>query len=59
MKRLIFLLLLLIVPYCSSSTESTPEGKRIGAVCKDGTKSTATGTGACSKHGGVSYWLYE
>lgn len=29
---------------------------RVGAVCKDGTSSTATGRGACSHHGGVSYW---
>lgn len=29
---------------------------RTGAVCKDGTHSTATGRGACSHHGGVSYW---
>ncbi|RTE53955.1 DUF3761 domain-containing protein [Arenibacter aquaticus] len=32
---------------------------RIGAVCNDGTTSRATGRGACSHHGGVSYWLYE
>ena len=32
---------------------------RVGAICKDGTKSYATGRGACSQHGGVSYWLYE
>tara|TARA_R110000850_G_scaffold108853_2_gene221382 strand:+ start:941 stop:1339 length:399 start_codon:yes stop_codon:yes gene_type:complete len=32
---------------------------RIGAVCNDGTTSKATGRGACSHHGGVSYWLYE
>lgn len=31
---------------------------RIGAVCNDGTTSTATGSGACSWHGGVRYWLY-
>jgi len=29
---------------------------RIGAVCKDGTNSSATGRGACSHHGGVSRW---
>ena len=29
---------------------------RIGAVCKDGTSSSATGRGACSHHGGVSRW---
>ena len=32
---------------------------RTGARCKDGKKTTssATGRGACSHHGGVSYWL--
>jgi uncharacterized protein YgiM (DUF1202 family) len=32
---------------------------RVGAVCKDGTSSSATGRGACSHHGGVSRWLTE
>lgn len=32
---------------------------RIGAMCKDGTTSTATGSGACSHHGGVSCWQYS
>lgn len=30
---------------------------RVGAVCNDGSSSTATGSGACSSHGGVKYWL--
>lgn len=34
-------------------------GVRIGAICRDGTRSNATGRGACSHHGGVSYWLYR
>ena len=33
-------------------------GTRKGAVCKDGSTSTATGSGACSHHGGVDHWLY-
>jgi len=33
--------------------------KRIGAVCRDGTTTSATGRGACSHHGGVRYWLYK
>lgn len=33
-------------------------GIRIGAICRDGWRSSATGRGACSHHGGVSYWLY-
>jgi hypothetical protein len=32
---------------------------RTGATCKDGTASTATGSGACSHHGGVSCWQYS
>jgi hypothetical protein len=33
-------------------------GARCGAVCNDGTTSSATGGGACSRHGGVSQWTY-
>jgi hypothetical protein len=36
-----------------------PTQHRIGAICRDGTRSTATGSGACSHHGGVAYWLYR
>ena len=32
---------------------------RVGAICKDGTTSTATGSGACSHHGGFSCWQYS
>jgi hypothetical protein len=32
---------------------------RMGAICNDGTQSSATGSGACSHHGGVSCWLYS
>jgi len=31
---------------------------RVGATCKDGTSSSATGRGACSHHGGVRSWRY-
>jgi hypothetical protein len=43
------------------SVPTTPpsSGVRVGAVCRDGTTSTATGSGACSHHGGVAYWLYR
>lgn len=40
-----------------SSTNSTDDCVRIGAVCKDGTSSDATGSGACSSHGGVDHWI--
>jgi hypothetical protein len=32
---------------------------RIGAICNDGTLSNATGSGACSSHGGVRCWRYS
>jgi hypothetical protein len=32
---------------------------RIGALCNDGTDSNATGSGACSGHGGVKCWKYS
>ena len=35
------------------------EPSRVGAICRDGRRSYATGRGACSHHGGVSYWLYD
>ena len=37
---------------------AAPSGGRTGAVCRDGTLSSATGRGACSHHGGVDHWLY-
>jgi hypothetical protein len=32
---------------------------RVGCHCFDGTESYATGSGACSHHGGVMYWKHE
>ena len=32
---------------------------RTGALCNDGTTSSATGRGACSHHGGVKCWYYS
>ena len=37
----------------------TIQSVRVGAFCKDGTTSRATGRGACSHHGGVRRWRYE
>lgn len=31
----------------------------VEAICRDGNRSSATGKGACSHHGGENYWLYE
>ena len=59
--------ILLIIPFlfplsCSDDDIGghqcgTNENDRIGAKCNDGSTSTATGSGACSSHGGVKYWI--
>ncbi len=36
-----------------------PGRVRVGAICRDGWHSSATGRGACSHHGGVARWLYR
>ena len=43
----------------STPPAQSPSGTRTGAICKDGWRSTATGRGACSHHGGVATWLYD
>jgi hypothetical protein len=45
------------IPVQQSIPGCTGSGARYGAICKDGTRSTATGRGACSHHGGVREWL--
>lgn len=42
----------------TSPPPPTPEPDKCGAICVDGTTSSATGGGACSYHGGVKEWLY-
>lgn len=32
-------------------------GQRYGAICRDGWRSSSTGSGTCSSHGGVATWL--
>ena len=46
-------------PIYTIPTITAPATRRIGAVCRDGWRSRATGSGACSWHGGVSRWLYS
>ena len=38
-----------------------PQGPsiRTGAICRDGSLSTATGSGACSHHQGVEHWTHS
>ena len=46
-------LILLLVLFFTSNTYA----QRVGAICRDGTRSSATGRGACSHHGGVDHWI--
>lgn len=39
--------------------KTTAPKERVGAVCRDGSHSSATGRGACSWHGGVARWITE
>ena len=39
-------------------TGTVASGSRIGAVCVDGSRSTAIGKGACAQQGGVDHWLF-
>ena len=43
---------------CFAPRVSNSSGSRTGAICNDGWRSSATGRGACSWHGGVAHWLY-
>jgi hypothetical protein len=49
------------VPTTQNLTARAPAGcttgARYGAICKDGTQTSTTGQGACSKHKGVDHWL--
>jgi hypothetical protein len=62
-RKLLFILLLassLFITTCKEEDSPTASsGERIGAICNDGTTSTATGSGACSHHGGVKEWIYK
>ena len=51
-KVAVGLILSLVLFTCATRT-------RTGAVCEDGWNSTATGSGACSHHGGVDHWKYK
>jgi hypothetical protein len=58
MKKL-FLGLLLLTSISFTSFNCSDPCERIGAICNDGTRSSATGSGACSHHGGVKEWICE
>jgi hypothetical protein len=47
------------VPSYQLAKEKEAYKIRVGAICCDGSRSYATGRGACSHHGGVCKWLYQ
>lgn len=54
-KKLLYAFLILLSLSCSKDEDplaTCDPADRIGAKCNDGTSSTATGSGACSGHGG-------
>lgn len=64
--RFIYILSIITLTFFSSCSKdddgdeyrcSSGDPNIIGARCNDGTRSNATGQGACSSHGGVDYWL--
>ena len=57
LNYLIIALLSIITIQCESLTE--PNNIIIGALCNDGTISTATGPEACVNNGGVKKWIYR
>jgi len=60
MKKLaLFALAVLLYCVIYVSCDTTEPCVRVGAYCNDGTTSTATGSGACSGHGGVRDWICE
>lgn len=53
-----FILIIALTGFaCDDPGGGCPANKRTGAVCNDGTTSTATGSGACSHHQGVDHWI--
>lgn len=59
MKNFILISALFLFTFgaCTEDDNDCPPESRTGAICNDGTTSSATGSGACSGHGGVSNWL--
>lgn len=63
MKKALFSIVLLVCLSCSDDAADSSEpcqnnvGPVVGAKCKDGSTSGSTGSGTCSGHGGVDYWL--
>ena len=57
--RTLFVTVILAMAMAITGAQGQTSRHRVGAVCNDGTTSTATGSGACSHHGGVRCWQYS
>ena len=59
MKNKILFTIITLTLLCGCAKDETcsaGDSNIIGATCNDGTTSSATGSGACSSHGGVAIW---
>jgi hypothetical protein len=54
-----FIVLTVAIMLGAPQTGAGADRHRVGAVCNDGTDSSATGSGACSHHHGVKCWKYS
>ena len=60
MKNIIFIpIVVWFILVIATNLYTCATRKVVGAQCCDETMSKATGSGACSSHGGVMCWEYE
>ena len=52
-------LVVAVILLCAAAVVVSAGCTRVGAICKDGWISEATGPGACSWHGGVAKWRVQ
>jgi hypothetical protein len=65
MKKSLLVITFCFMSICFSGCETIDDGyscdskspNRVGAMCNDGTRSNSVGSGTCSSHGGVDYWI--
>jgi len=57
-RKILFTITLATIATFGATQAQAPR-HRIRATCNDKTASKATGSGACSHHGGVSCWQYS
>jgi hypothetical protein len=58
LRKVLFTVAVVSMMTLGASPAQAPR-HRVGALCNDGWESKATGSGACSHHGGVNCWQYS